>query len=107
METPSKFIFYWYTPFQTLFNFVILIVGSFVVGILTALITTYLFKKMRFFLNDNGITETTVLFLLGFATYVLAECIYLSGIVSILCYGVILNKYNYFNLSTGGQVSSK
>ena len=31
----------------------------------------------------------------------------MSGIVSILCFGVVLNRYNYFNLSPDGRVSSK
>lgn len=100
-------MFYWYTPFQVLLNFVFLIVGSFALGIASACLTTFLFRKCRFLLNDKGVSETTVLFLLGFTTYLLAECMNLSGIISILCYGVILNRYNYFNLSPGGKVTSK
>ncbi len=103
----NKFVFYWYTPFQVLLNFVFLIVGSFALGTVSACVTTFLFRKCRFLLNDKGVSETTVLFLLGFTTYVLAQCMNLSGIISILCYGVILNRYNYFNLSPGGQVTSK
>lgn len=68
----SKFVFYWYTPFQVILNFLILIIGSFVLGAISACLTTYMFKKFRFLLNDKGVSETTVLFLLGFATYVLA-----------------------------------
>lgn len=68
----TKFVFYWYTPFQVILNFLMLIVGSFVLGTISACLTTFLFKKFRFLLNDKGVSETTVLFLLGFTTYVLA-----------------------------------
>lgn len=68
----NKFVFYWYTPFQVLLNFVLLIAGSFILGTVSACATTFLFKKCRFLLNDKGVSETTVLFLLGFTTYVLA-----------------------------------
>ena len=69
--------------------------------------TTFLFRKCRFLLNDEGITETTVMFLLGFATYILTEMATFSGVVSILCYGIILNRLNLYNLSTEGEKSSR
>jgi NhaP-type Na+/H+ or K+/H+ antiporter len=72
MESPNKFVFYWYTPFQVLLNFVYLIIGSFLLAVVAAMATTYLFKKMRFLLNDKGVSETSLLFLLGLTCYVLA-----------------------------------
>lgn len=54
-------------------NFCVLIIGSVAFGTVMALGTTYLFKKFRFLLRDKGVTETTVLFLIGFTTYILTE----------------------------------
>lgn len=56
MESPSKFVFYWYTPFKIILNFVFMIVGSCLLGIAVGIITTFVFKRMRFLQNDKGIT---------------------------------------------------
>ena len=66
-----------------------------------------MFKKWRFLSKDEGITETSIMFLLGFALYVLSEMVSLSGVISILCFGVILNRYNIYNLSLNGKITSK
>ena len=46
------------------------------------------------------------MFLLGITTYLLTELATFSGLISILCYGVILNRLNFYNLSDGGRENS-
>lgn len=87
-------------------NFAILILGSTLLGVFFGFLATYMFKKWRFLARDKGVTETVVLFLLGFVLYVLSEMIDLSGVISILSLGIILNRYNIYNLSDEGRISS-
>ena len=47
------------------------------------------------------------MFLIGYAVYILTEVATFSGIVSILTFGIVLNRYNVFNLSEGGAQTSK
>ena len=55
-EDPTKFIFYWYTPFEILLKFLEEIVCSSLIGIIMAIITTFMFKKLRFLMNDDGVS---------------------------------------------------
>lgn len=54
-----------------LLSFLILVLGSIAVGAISAFLTTYLNKKMRFLTKDKGVSETGFLFLMGFFTYIL------------------------------------
>lgn len=107
LESPTKFIFYWYTPFIIIKNFILLILGSLAFGIVAGMLTTYMIKKFRFLQHDKGVSETTVLFLIGYAVYILTEVATFSGIISILTFGFMLNRYNTHNLSEGGAQTSK
>ena len=107
MVDPKKFTLHWYTSLNIILGFLKLIAGSLVFGVVAGLLTTYLLKKCRFLLHDKGITETTTMFLIGYAVYILTEVATFSGIVSILTFGIVLNRYNVFNLSEGGAQTSK
>ena len=61
---------YWYTFFQVLFNFIVLILGSVAVALVSSFLTVYLSKKLRFLTEDKGVSETGFLFLMGFFTYI-------------------------------------
>jgi NhaP-type Na+/H+ or K+/H+ antiporter len=63
-------VIYWYTFFQVLLNFIILILGSVAAGVVSSFIAIFLSKKLRFMTKDRGVTETGFLFLIGFFTYI-------------------------------------
>ena len=81
-----------------LLNFLILVLGSAAAGTVSAFVTTFLNKKMRFLGKDKGVSETGYLFLMGFFTYILTEMLGFSGSISLLLYGILLNHYNLYNL---------
>ena len=97
---------YWYTIFEVLLKFVILVLGSVASGLITALFATFLTKKLRFITHDNGVTETGFLFLVGFFQYIITELLGFSGSISLLLYGILLNHYNTYNLSEAGRKCS-
>lgn len=105
-ESPVKLVIYWYTFFQMLLNFIVLILGSVACGTVSALVATFLSKKMRFITRDKGVTETGFLFLIGFFTYIYTELIGFSGSISLLLYGILLNHYNVYNMSEESRQSS-
>jgi NhaP-type Na+/H+ or K+/H+ antiporter len=67
--------------------------------VLSSFLAIYLSKKMRFMTKDRGVTETGFLFLVGFFTYIYTEMLGFSGSISLLLYGIMLNHYNFYNMS--------
>ena len=85
--------------FEIIGHFLLMIVGSIVIGVLAGFIMTFCLKKMRFLHHDDGISETCFLFLSGFFIYLGAEQIDMSGAITVLLLGITLNHYNQYNLS--------
>ena len=105
-ESPEKLVVYWYTFFQMLLNFIVLILGSVAIALASSFVTIYLSKKLRFLTEDRGVSETGFLFLIGFFTYIGTELLGFSGSISMLLYGVFLNHYNYYNMGELSRHSS-
>lgn len=97
---------YWYTFFEVLLNFIVLVLGSVVAGAVSSVFAIYLSKKMRFMSKDKGVTETGFLFIIGFITYIFTELLGFSGSISLLLYGILLNHYNFYNMSEESHRSS-
>lgn len=97
---------YWYTFFEVLLNFLVLVLGSVVAGAVSSVFAIYLSKKMRFMSKDKGVTETGFLFIIGFITYIFTELLGFSGSISLLLYGILLNHYNFYNMSEESHRSS-
>lgn len=55
-KSPDNLVVYWYTFFQMLLNFLVLILGSVALASVSAFATTYLSKKMRFMTQDKGVS---------------------------------------------------
>ncbi len=97
----------WYTPFRILWSFIVLVVSSCFQGVVMALLVAYVFKRARFLLHNEGITETCIVFLNGFCIYAISEAVDCSGIISVLVYGLVLNHYGTYNMSKKGVEISK
>jgi sodium/hydrogen exchanger 8 len=78
------------------------VVVSVLIGVLTALLCSYLFKKCRF-LVESEVTQVAFTYIFGIMSYVIAEFFDMSGVITVLISGVTLAHYNYYNLTVGGM----
>jgi NhaP-type Na+/H+ or K+/H+ antiporter len=77
------------TPVQILGSFLYLCIFSVIVGASVGFISALAFKRFRT-LTHNTIIECALVFCFGYLSYVIAEIISLSGIVSLLACGIFM-----------------
>lgn len=85
-------------PLKILMDFISLGFLSLLIGIVTGLVGSYIFRKMRF-LTHSAIKETLLVFCYGYVAYGIGELAGQSGIICLLTTGVILAHYGWYNLS--------
>lgn len=95
----------WTTPVSITYMFTMLGFWSLIIGILFGLISSWLLKKYRAF-SKNPITETTIIFCIGYIAYIVSEFTENSGIISLLTCGITMSHYTWFNLSPQGKHAS-
>jgi len=78
-------------------SFFVIFIGSMLCGIGVAIISSFAFKT-GYFQADNML-EPMLVILFAFTSYMVAEALELSGIVSILFCGIVMAKYTRPNLS--------
>ena len=90
--------------FLALGMFVLIFVGSCLIGMGVALISALLYRKAWF--RDEGLDNLTlsILVLFPFFAYMAAEAAHLSGIVSILFCGITMSHYTKKNLTRRNEV---
>jgi NhaP-type Na+/H+ or K+/H+ antiporter len=62
--------------------------------------------KLSRFLALNSIAEVSVMYMFGILSYVIAELVHMSGVITVLVCGVALAHLNFYNLSITGQIST-
>lgn len=67
-----------------------------------AIVCSFCFKNFRF-LVQNEITQVVITYLFGILSYVIAETLDMSGVITVLVCGILLAHYNYYNLTPGGM----
>lgn len=77
------------TPFLILGSFVGLCLISIIIGIIVAIISSLVTKRFRF-ITSSTIVECGLMFLFGYLSYVLAELVHYSGIISLLSCGIFM-----------------
>jgi NhaP-type Na+/H+ or K+/H+ antiporter len=53
-------------------KFAEVIVCSILIGLICGLITTFLFKNLRFLIDEKGVAEVALIMLTGYASYILS-----------------------------------
>jgi NhaP-type Na+/H+ or K+/H+ antiporter len=79
-------------------GFFLLGIVSILIGIVTGMLSALIFKHFRF-LTRNPIIEVTLSFIFGNMSYVIAEIMHMSGIISLLTCGIVMAHYTWYNLS--------
>ena len=93
------------TPFSIAGNFVSLSLQSLFLGIIFALLSSYILKKFRAF-SKNPVAECMIIFSFAYLSYLFSEVLKASGIISLLTCGVVMAHYSWYNLSPQGKQSS-
>mmetsp|Transcript_5583 Transcript_5583/g.14202 ORF Transcript_5583/g.14202 Transcript_5583/m.14202 type:complete len:698 (-) Transcript_5583:324-2417(-) len=78
-------------------SFFIIFLGSTLCGIVVAIVSSVIFKTGYF--QAENMLEPMLVILFAFSSYMMAEALKLSGIVSILFCGMVMAKYTRPNLS--------
>lgn len=86
-------------------DFLALGIISLLIGLVFGLIQSYLMKKARSFTRDP-VAECAIIFAFAYISYVTAELLHQSGIITLLTCGVTMAHYGWYNLSPQGQTSS-
>lgn len=88
--------------FGTIFDFLLLLVCSLIIGAVMGFGLSYLLK-----VNDSlvrsPIKETSLILLTGYATYLLGEICGFSGIITLFTCSIIMGRYAFMNISMESQ----
>jgi NhaP-type Na+/H+ or K+/H+ antiporter len=95
----------WKTPFAIIGEFMGLAFNSLIIGLVFALLSSYILKSFREF-SKNPIAECMMIFCFGYLAYLLSEQAEASGIISLLTCGIVMAHYTWYNLSPQGKQSS-
>ena len=104
-ETLKKFIGYSHsttTGFIALIDFCVIFFGSTLLGILTGMISSFLFKKVD--LRPYPHIEISLYVLIIYVPFIVAEVLSLSGIVTILFTGIVCKCYAHRSLTPDSKV---
>eukprot|EP00475_Leptophrys_vorax_P029011 TRINITY_DN4231_c0_g1_i4.p1 TRINITY_DN4231_c0_g1~~TRINITY_DN4231_c0_g1_i4.p1 ORF type:complete len:533 (+),score=130.41 TRINITY_DN4231_c0_g1_i4:59-1657(+) len=93
------------TPWSYIGNFLSVSLGSTAIGVIIALLCSFLFRRSDF--SETPPYEFTLTFLFAYASYCLSEIIGMSGIVALFFCGIVISHYNYYNLSKISQGAMK
>ncbi|KAI3385838.1 hypothetical protein SNEBB_000594 [Seison nebaliae] len=88
---------------QFLTKFFLMFFGSAIIGVLSALLSALLFKHVD--LRRTPSLEIAMMFVFMYAPYGLAEGLKMSGIMAILCAGIVMSHYTHLNLSPITQIT--
>ena len=87
-------------------QFLLNLVCSLLIGIVTGLFCTWVFKKLRALTEDheNYVLEIVLSYLFGILSYGWSELLEFSGVISVLVCGSTMAHFNFYNLSRNGQL---
>lgn len=89
---------------MALADFFLVTLGSVLVGATFGVACSLVFKYTKLRLQPH--LETAVFWLFPYLSYLTAENVELSGVMSLLFCGIIMGRYAYFNLSPENQIAS-
>ena len=75
------------------------------VGIAIGLVSAFIFKHFKS-LQHHPVLEVFLIILFGYASYLFAELLELSGIMTLFFWGVIMSHYSYHNISHESKIGS-
>ena len=86
---------------KLVWDFLGLAIISIIIGLTIGLLISWLFKLID--MKNQPTKETSLVFLFGYLSYMVAELLEFSGIISMFCCGIIFSYYLHQSLSKQSQ----
>ncbi|XP_071721131.1 sodium/hydrogen exchanger 1-like [Rutidosis leptorrhynchoides] len=87
-------------------NFMSLFVLSTLLGVMVGLLCSYIIKAL-YFGRDSTDREVSLMILMAYLSYILAEIFGLSGILTVFFCGIVMSHYAWHNVTIDSQVTTK
>ncbi|KAK4778681.1 hypothetical protein SAY86_006209 [Trapa natans] len=94
------------TAFHIIGDFCYLFSTSTVLGIVTGLLTSYSLKAL-YFGRHSSVREIALMVLMAYLSYMMAELLELSGILTVFFCGIIMSHYAWHNVTESSRVTTK
>ena len=82
-------------------GFLRLSISSIIIGISVGLLTSYMLKNIPE-IDLSPIKELMIMIVMAYLSFLIAEYLRLSGVISLFCCGFTLSHYGYHNISPVG-----
>ena len=89
--------------FMVFLSFFTVVFGGFMIGCIIGLISSYIVK----FTKQTRVIEPLIILTMSYLSYILAETIHWSGIISLIGCGVIQKRYAFRNMSRKSNITVK
>nr|AAK76738.2 Na+/H+ antiporter [Triticum aestivum]QVD62177.1 vacuolar-type Na+/H+ antiporter [Triticum aestivum] len=87
-------------------NFCYLFVSSTFLGVFTGLLSAYVIKKLYIGRHSTD-REVALVMLMAYLSYMLAELLDLSGILTVFFCGIVMSHYTWHNVTESSRVTTK
>ncbi|ONK57913.1 uncharacterized protein A4U43_C09F5560 [Asparagus officinalis] len=91
---------------QFVANFIYLFATSTFLGAFAGLLSAYVIKKLYFGRHSTD-REVALMSLLAYLSYMLAELLKLSGILTVFFCGIVMSHYTWHNITESSRVTTK
>ncbi|XP_072966906.1 sodium/hydrogen exchanger 1-like [Typha angustifolia] len=87
-------------------NFLYLFTTSTFLGAFTGLLSAYIIKKLYFGRHSTD-REVALMILMAYLSYMLAELLDLSGILTVFFCGIVMSHYTWHNVTESSRITTK
>ncbi|XP_043692024.1 sodium/hydrogen exchanger 4-like isoform X2 [Telopea speciosissima] len=87
-------------------DFLYLFLASTVLGVATGLLTAYAFKSLYFGRHSTD-REIALMVLMAYLSYMLAELLQLSGILTVFFCGIVMSHYAWYNVTENSRITTR
>ncbi|KAJ4805242.1 Sodium/hydrogen exchanger [Rhynchospora pubera] len=87
-------------------NFLYLFATSTFLGVFAGLLSAYIIKKLYFGRHSTD-REVAIMILMPYLSYMLAELLDLSGILTVFFCGIVMSHYTWHNVTESSRVTTK
>jgi len=87
-------------------NFLYLFVSSTFLGVFSGLLSAYIIKKLYIGRHSTD-REVALMMLMAYLSYMLAELLDLSGILTVFFCGIVMSHYTWHNVTESSRITTK